>query len=654
MKCFSIKQCARNACLAGLLVACLFNPAAAKDAVKSSVADLRYGVVLYHYYQQDYLQSLSELMVADARDGIRGHGDNPLLINGGVSLAFGMQNHAEKIFSQVLEDQQRPQSVRDAAWFYLGKLQYTRSDWPAAEQSFSRVSEKFNADLLAEMRSLQVNLHIKKGQYAGITSKQVRAQEQGSWAAFSLYNLFAAHARDGDLNAAKKILRDLEVLPLDKDKKNYQEYYALLDKTYTAFGYGLLQQKDYAKAALEFNKVSVDGAASNQALLGYGWAAMAQGKHVDAIKSWQVLQKRSLLFIPAQEALVALPFAYEKLNAPADALREYEKAEQLLTREINLVSDMRSALTVAELLELVGSKPVSDKIAAPVASGDRSATMPGISAQVVDDGQNWLKINNTSIVKTQSIYLRELFMRNDFQAQVLDLRDLIKLRNMLQAWQPKLIAYGELLQQKQLLRQQQQAKIAQQSPLQKQRDLQQRRTALLQRFTTIKDNQDYLALADDSVRSTYAIVERSEVRLQQLKGSGQDTSDLDSRLSLLRGLLLWDAAQQFSAGVAENEMAMEKIDAALARMAVTESQIQHLNATGADLQPKFTSLQQQQKQLQEQLRQIDSAIAQRADNLQQQVVQQLANHEKRLNRYLAQSRLAVARLYDTALRAQTP
>src|SRR5687767_8871024 len=55
-----------------------------KAQPKSSVADLRYGVALYHYYQQDYLQSLSELMVADARDGIQGHADNPELIAGGV------------------------------------------------------------------------------------------------------------------------------------------------------------------------------------------------------------------------------------------------------------------------------------------------------------------------------------------------------------------------------------------------------------------------------------------------------------------------------------------------------------------------------------------------------------------------------------------
>lgn len=652
MKRFFSKHLARTTLLAGLVPALLFNSAMAKDAVKTSVADLRYGVALYHYYQQDYLQSLSELMVADARDGIQGHGDNPLLINGGVSLAFGMQNHAEKIFNQVLQDKQRPQAVRDAAWFYLGKLQYARADWTAAEQSFSRVSEKFNADLLAEMHSLQINLQIKKNQYSAIGIKQVRQQEQGSWAAFSLYNLFAAYARDGNLKTAQEFLRDLESLPLDDAPQNRKEYYALLDKTYTAFGYGLLQEKQYAKAAEEFNKVSVDGMASNQALLGYGWAAMAQGKYIDAIKSWQVLQKRSLLYIPAQEALVALPFAYEKLDAAGDALREYEKAEQLFTEEINLVKDMRTNLDVAELLTLVGSKPVARDQLLPAA--DKNAASAKLSAQVVDDGQNWLKINNTSILKTRSMYLHELFLRNDFQIQVLDLRDLLKLRTMLQAWQPKLLAYGELLQQKQLLRQQQEAKLAQQSFSKQQGELQLKRNALQERLTRIKANQDYMALADDSLRATYARVENSEAALGQLKSAGQDITDYYDRLSLVRGLLLWDAAQQFPGALADSELALEKIDSTLARMADGESHIKELNANGADLQPKSGRIQQQQRQLQAQLQQLDMAIAQRGEQLHRQLQSHLLGHEKRLTRYLAQSHLAVARLYDAALRTQSP
>jgi hypothetical protein len=86
---------AMRICIASSLLVLPASIALAADKPKTEVADLRYGVALYHYYQQDYIPAISELMVADARDGIHGHGNNPELIAGGLSLAFGMQNHAE-------------------------------------------------------------------------------------------------------------------------------------------------------------------------------------------------------------------------------------------------------------------------------------------------------------------------------------------------------------------------------------------------------------------------------------------------------------------------------------------------------------------------------------------------------------------------------
>lgn len=655
MKCFSLKHYMHKSSTLSLIARVLLciglfhnYSCLAAEKPKRSVADLRYGVALYHYYQQDYLASLSELMVADARDGIHGHGDNPTLINGGISLAFGMQNHAEKIFTQVLEDNKHPQSVRDAAWFYLGKLQYARSDFPAAEQSFSRVSNTFNRDLLAEMRALQINLQIKKNQFDAFTIKQVEQQQLGDWSAYALYNLGAAHAREGNMRLAQNFLRELESMPIDEDnKKARNEYYALLDKAYTAIGYSLLQEKSYISATQEFNKVRLDGIESNQALLGYGWSAMAQEKYKDAIKPWQVLQKRSLLNPAAQEALLALPFAYEKLNASGDALHEYEHAEELFGAEIQLVKGMRANLTRDELLKLVSSKPASvDDV--------KNADTSKVTAQIVDDGQNWLKLNDISVVKTRSMYLRELFARNEFQSQVLELRDLLKLQTMLKEWQPKLTAYTELLQQKQVLRQQQKVQSAQQSLVKTENDLEEKRGALLARLTTIKTNNDYMALADDATRSTYVAIERSETTIRQMKAAGQDTSEYDDRLHILRGLLLWRAAQQFSAGIADNEVVIDQTDKALARIAESYQKIKEVNATGSDLQPMLSRIQQQQKQLQEQLSLVDSAINARGEQLRQQVDKQLDGHEKRLNRYLAQSHLAIARLYDNALRKQAP
>lgn len=652
MEWFSSKYTLRKTlsiCVAGSLLSLPISTAVAAEKPKTEVADLRYGVALYHYYQQDYIPAITELMVADARDGIHGHGNNPELIAGGLSLAFGMQNHAEKIFTQLLQDNSRPQNVRDAAWFYLGKLQYAKADWAGAAGSFSRVSDKFNEDLLAEMHSLQINLQIKQNNLAPFSIKKIEQDKLSQWEPYALYNLGSANARNGDMKTAKEFFNELTNLPIDNNSQSRIEYLTLLDKAHTAIGYTYLQDKSYSAAIEEFRKVRLDGMESNQALLGYGWAAIAQEKYAEAIKPWQVLQQRSLLFPAAQEALLALPFAYEKLSAPGDALREYENAENLLNHEIDLVRDMRETLTAGELLTLVSSKPVSTSMLQELEKKNEPGTL---TALITDDGQNWLKLSGTSVIKTRSIYLRELFAQNDFQSAVLELRDLLKLQKLLLDWQPKLVAYTELLHQKQDWRQQKEQQVSQQSLVQKQADMQKERDILANRIATIKKNNDYIALADPQTRKLYATVERSTATINRMKADGQDTSEYENRLWVTRGILLWRAAQEFPVNLAALENSLIEMDSAITNIKSNHEKIASVISTGQDLEPMFASIQTRQAQVDKQLVDLNKVIDVRSEKLRGKVDAQLAAHEKRLNRYLAQSHLAVARLYDTALRKQ--
>lgn len=634
-----------------MLAAVVVTSADAKEKPKTSVADLRYGVALYHYYQQDYIAALAELMVADTRDGIQGHGDNPELIAGGVSLAFGMQHHAEGVFNQILQDERRPQSVRDAAWFYLGKLHYTRGDWTAAEQSFARVSSEFKPSLRAQMQALQINIRIRNKDYADLNLDNIDADELRAWSPYTFYNLGAAHAREGNFASAQKFFSELAEIDIVENPQRRKEQWALQDKAYTAIGYSYLAEKKYAAAIREFTKVRLDGVFANQALLGYGWAAVAQEEYDEALRPWQLLRSRSLMYPAVQESLLALPYAYEKLGAQGEAVSAYQSAEELLAREINLIRDMRATLTEGELLTLIGSEPLNaedaKKILSPSANQDGALT-----AVVTDDGQNWLKLDSTSIIKTRSTYLNELFAKNVFQTAVLDLRDLLRLQTLLQNWLPKLDAYRELLLQKQATRDRQEQQLAQHSIAQKEQKLQAERAALAQQLEQISSSENYMALADDETRELYVRIERGQQTIARMKAAGQDTSELETRAKMFGGILLWRAAQEYPAQLAAQQTELKAIDASLAQIAKTRQHIEEITATSMDIQPTLARLQVLQKDVSAHLENTDQLIAQQSGLLRQQVDQQLAAHEKRLNNYLAQAHLAVARLYDAELRNQ--
>jgi TolA-binding protein len=628
------------------------NGLTADDKVKTEVADLRYGVALYHYYQQDYLSALSELMVADTRDGIQGHGDNPELIAGGVSLAFGMQNHAEHVFLNILQDERRPQQVRDAAWFYLGKLHYLRGDLNSAAESFARVSKKFKPALHAQLQSLKINIAIHQMQYGNYSLKQIKRNKLNTWSPYVLYNLGAAHARSGDFEIAQDFFRELTSLNTEGDFKSRREHWALQDKAHNAMGYSYLAQKSYPAAISEFTQVRLNGAFSNQALLGYGWAAVASENYTMALNPWQLLRSRSLIYPAVQESLLALPYAYEKLGAKGEAMSAYQMAEVLLEQEIQLVRDMRATLTEEELLTLVGSEPVSAETLKEW-SKQSVADEPGmVAAAVTDDGQNWLKLDQTSIIKTRSAYLSELFAQNQFQTSVLELRDLLRLQKLLQAWEPKLEIYRDLLLEKQASRNRQEQQLAGAKLAEQEQTLMAQRNELARKISAIEASDDYMALADDDSRELYPLVMRSQQTIARMKAAGQDTSEEESRLKMFGGILLWQAAQEYPGRLAALKSQQQQVEKTLADLQATRERIETIMATSIDIQPMLVRLQESGKENQATLARTHELIQAQGAILRQQVDKQLAQHEKRLVNYLAQSHLAVARLYDAELRKQ--
>jgi len=642
-------RCRLLALLVSPLLATAFS-VAAEEKPKTAVADLRYGVALFHYYQQDYVNAIAELMVADARNGIQGHSDNPELIAGGISLAFGMQNHAESVFSQILQDERRPQSVRDAAWFYLGKLYYTRGDWVAAEQSFNRVSADFKPALRAQLQALQINIRIRDKRYAELTPKTVEQSELRGWNPYALYNLGAAHAREGNFTQAQLFFNALADIDIAKDPRTRATQWALQDKSSTALGYSYLAEKKYAAAIREFTRVRLDGIYANQALLGYGWAAVAQEEYTTALQPWQLLRSRSLIYPAVQESLLALPFAYEKLNAQGEAVAAYELAEELLAREIQLIRDMRATLTEGELLTLIDAKPMAVEEARKALQNDEEGQ--GLTAVIADDGQNWLKLDGTSIIKTRSAYMSELFAQTRFQTAVLELRDLLRLQRLLQNWQPKLIAYRELLLEKQALRGRQEQQLTQSAFALQAQQLQQRRDQFATRLQQIIAADDYLALADADTRALQERVTRAGQTIARMQAAGQQTDELAQRQKMFAGILLWRAAQHYPIALAEQQRELAQIDSALASVIKTQTHIDEITATSLDIQPVLARLQTLQQETATQLHATEQLIAQQTRVLREQVDQQLASHEKRLKNYLSQAHLAVARLYDAELRRQ--
>jgi hypothetical protein len=118
------------------------------------------------------------------------------------------------------------------------------------------------------------------------------------------------------------------------------------------------------------------------------------------------------------------------------------------------------------------------------------------------------------------------------------------------------------------------------------------------------------------------------------------------------GILLWKAAQEYPARLAELQGAMNTVNTQLQQIKETKNRVQEITATSLDIQPRLMRLQALGKEVEQQLATTDTMLKQQSVVLRAQLDEKLAAHEKRLTNYLSQSHLAVARMYDAELRKQ--
>ncbi len=593
----------------------------------STVADLRYGATLYEYYQGNFFQALSELMVAAQRDGIQGHGDNPKLIEGGISLSFGMEQKAGDIFAELLSanpdgEFSRPLEVRNSAWFYLGKLRYLRGDWNGTEESFAQITGEFDQELLAELESLVINLSIRREQLDEAIVNLGKASNLEDWLPYLYFNLGNAFSRNQNFAEAVTYYKRLTDLPISLEPVQREEQFILFDKAFTASGYSYILQGQPQQAIEQFTQVRLDSPYANRALLGYGWAAAENEQYELALKPWQELSKRSLVYASTQEAVIAVPFAYEQLGAKGQALQSYLNAELAFRDEITRIEAVMDELASLDLL----------------------------SALNIDetDERNWFMLNEQAVANPSLTYLTELFSLNLFQGSVQELRDLMGMREQLVVWREKLDAYTYMLDQREINREAQMQSIAQINLGEQLAAMKVKRDALDRYLQNIVERNDYFALAEGDAKEFIGMVQEMEVTINRMRAAGEPVDRFAEQLRRFKGLLLWEGSEAFTDQTWEVRSAINALDKAIADATENLNRLNTVIVEAPDITPYRTRMAELDERLNYESSRVEAAVNRAESNLRERVSGELARQRGRLQHYQSQARLSVARLYDAA------
>lgn len=587
---------------------------------KQRVQDLHYGDVLFRFYSGDTWGALTALEAYEHWQRMPHNEQDAQLLAGSLYLTLGMHNEAGRRFASLLTDKV-PAQLRNRAWFYLAKVWYARGYFDRSEESLSHISGELAPDLEAERQHLLVNVLMRQQRFDEAAARLAHWQGPPDWMAYARFNLGVALVRQNRLAEADPVLTQVGTMDTPGS-----EMAALRDKANLALGYAWLQANNPTAARSALERVRLSGPYSTRALLGMGWAEAALGQYREALTPWTELHERNLLDAAVQESYLAVPYAYGKLNANAQAADYYESAIKSFDNEAQQI----------------------DTAVARIGEGHMTDDLLGADRQA--DQQGWFWQLKQLPDAPQSRYLYSLLADNDFQEGLKNYRDLGYLAGTLKGWDESMDAFRAMIDTRERAHAERlpraDALLATNAPAK----LLAARAAVDSRLTAIETGADVAALGTAEERTQWAKVRALEAGFAEATGMDADELQTDrDKLRLMKGVLYWKLDAQFKERSYAERRELRALDALLNEAQNRWVRVQRARSSvptnTGEFEARIAALAARIAQLKERLAQ---SAQQQNHYLEQLASSALLEQKDRLAAYEVQARFALADIYDRA------
>jgi tetratricopeptide (TPR) repeat protein len=495
------------------------------------VKDLKYGDVLFYFYQEDYFDAITRLLAAQELNALPNTQGEAELLLGGLYLSLGEHVEAGKIFEKLLAAN-TTETVRNKAWFYLGKVWYQRGYLDESERALNQVSNKIQPRISAERYMLLAQLMLREQRYDDAIAALGAWHGAPDWTAYAQFNLGVALVRKDRLSDAIPHLDQV-----GRMETRSEELLALKDKANLALGFALLQAQRPAEANPILERVRLDGPYSSKALLGVGWADSSLGQFKRALVPWLALRKRNLLDSAVQESYLTVPYAYNQLGASGQAAEFYSSAIESFDAELKRIDDSIEQIRSGDLLDRL-------------LTDDKKDTL------------TWYWQLKTLPDAPESRYLYQLLASNEFQEGLKNYRELHFMKRNLDDWREDLSAFNDMLDTRQ---QAFNSEVPKADAVIAATDLDalvQRRVDFESRINQIEKSNDVAALGTPEEQRNWARLKHIEDYLA-LHPDDPDLAEMRDRLRLLKGVMYWRLSQSFKARLWNERRSVKELEASL-------------------------------------------------------------------------------------------
>jgi tetratricopeptide (TPR) repeat protein len=603
-----------------LLIAGLATSPSHSEALK----DLYFGEALYYAHQGYYFEALERLDTEVSQhagldepelDTLYYHIDDAEFSLGDFELRYRMHHRAGRAITAVLEGAV-DEVVRNDAAYRLARIHFQKGQMEDALLALDRIDGKIPETIRDDIEFLRANVYLAQEKPAESFEVLKRLQGSDSYGGFAAYNLGIAYLQDGQRLAAIEQLDRAGKIETDDPAE-----LAIRDKANLVLGTILLEESEYDLAMPYLNRVRLDGPFSNQALLSAGWASLSAEKYDRAVVPWSILAEREVTDGATQEAMLALPYAYGKLDIHGRAAIYYGRALDAFGAEVDKLNES------IESIRLVREEIRKDK--------------------------DWV-IRLRSLPETpETYYLMELLATHDFQTGLQNFLDLADLRKKLVSWQSSFDSFDDMVV----------IRYDHYEPLlpdvdSKFRELDSRlRLRREQHRMLVKRRDDLLTtprpefLATREEQAVLARIERIEAQLEN--ASTPYEGSLVRRMQRLKGLLTWTLQIEYHDRLTQFDQNLRTLDEA---MVVAQEQydqfVRSRQAATHSFEGYETPISRLRARVNEAIQKVDLLMKRQGRQLEIVAIDELMARRGRLESYRDKARFALADSYDRATQAQ--
>ncbi len=601
---------------------------ASADQAPTRAADPHFREALFYAYQGNFFEALERLdselaqhyeVDERALDSLYAELADAEFSVGDFELRYRMHLRAGRAIRAVMAAEV-PEPVREDAAYRLARLHFQKGQPRAALDALDSIGEAPPKNIRDAITYLRANVLLMLNRPSEAAEALRKIQNSEEFEGFSAYNLGIALLEGGEAAAA--------VRQLDRGGKIHakdREAMAIRDKSNLVLGTLLGEAGENQRAQKTFERVRLEGPFSNQALLRAGWSEVTAGQFDRAVVPWTILAERDGTDEAVQEAQLALPFAYSKLNIHSRAAVLYERAASSFGSELGKIEASLGSIRDGNFLE-------------------------ALEREEIRQDRDWVIRLRSLPEAPETYYLVSLIASHDFQSALQNYLDLAEMRRKLLDWQRSLAAFEDMTQVRsryyapkipEIDRRFRQLDAQMRVRLEQRRHLDERLTKML-----TAPAPELLATADE--QATRSSIENLRSRINRM-GDSPGVSRQRKRAERLLGVLSWRLETTYHERLTEVHTHLAVLNSDVKALEEQYARFVRTRQAAAHSYVGYTGpIQNLDERVRIALDAISTIREQQGQVLEEVAIRELERRRERLRAHQNKARFAFADSYDRA------